>query len=88
MISSFLNSLCLCFGLSEYGKPPTLLKPRPGIEIKRIKENKIVIETELNDDSVNIILKMFTPAEILAAIKEKKSFKIDLTTVITGVTVA
>jgi len=69
----------ICFGLHELGKPPTLISPRPRIEIKRINNKKEVIENERSDDSMNIILKTFSLEEILVAMYDKSiCLKLDL----------
>lgn len=70
----------ICFGLNESGKPPTLISPRPRIEIKRIKDGKEVIENEIRDDSMNIVLKYISHEEIFKAMYDKSiCLKIDLT---------
>lgn len=70
----------ICFGLHEIGKPPTLISPRPRIEVKRIKDGEQVIEDELYDDSMNVVLKNITHKEILKAMYDKDIIiKIDLT---------
>jgi len=69
----------ICFGLHEVGKPPTLIYPRPNIEIKRIKNGKVVTETQQRDDAMNVVLKMIPNEEILKAMFDKsKVIKIDL----------
>jgi hypothetical protein len=70
----------ICFGLSEAGKPPTLISPRPQIKIKRIKEGKQVIENEQLDDSMNLVLQIIPHEEIFKAMYDKSiCFEIDLT---------
>jgi hypothetical protein len=74
----------ICFGLHEAGKPPTLIYPRPLIEVKRIRniENKQVevIESEQWDDSMNIVLSKIDFEDILKAMYDKSIiFKFDLT---------
>lgn len=54
----------ICFGLREVGKPPTLISPRPRIEVKRIKEGNVVIENEQHDDSMNVVLRSTSHNEI------------------------
>jgi hypothetical protein len=70
----------ICFGLYEAGKPPTLINPRPRIEVKRIKDGKEVIENEQFDDSMNIVLQDIPHEKIFKAMYEKSIvIKIDLT---------
>jgi hypothetical protein len=70
----------ICFGLNEYGKPPTLISPRPRIEVRRIKDGKEVIENEKYDDSMNVVLKEIPHEDILKAMYDKSVvIKIDLT---------
>lgn len=58
----------ILFGLSEYKKPPTLIKPRPRIEMTRIRNGESSIETENDsDNAMNIVLSKFTHTEILDA---------------------
>lgn len=72
----------IAFGLHEYGKPSTLITPRPSIEVKRIKNDMIVIENENYDDSMNIILKDVSNVDIFKAMYDKSIvLKIDLTIV-------
>lgn len=70
----------ICFGLHEAGKPPTLISPRPRIEVKRIKDGKEIIENELYDDSMNVVLKNIPHEEIYKAMYDKSIIiRIDLT---------
>ena len=70
----------ICFGLHEVGKPPTLISPRPRIEVKRIKNGKELIENEQYDDSMNVVLKDVPLEEIFKAMYDKSIvIKIDLT---------
>ena len=70
----------ICFGLHERGKPPTLISPRPRIEVKRIKDSKEVIENEQYDDSMNVVLKYIPHEEIFKAMYDKSIIiRIDLT---------
>jgi hypothetical protein len=70
----------ICFGLHEAGRPPTLISPRPRIRIKRINEGREVVETEIRDDSMNIVLKEFQHEEIYKAMYDKSIFiELDLT---------
>lgn len=61
----------ICFGLNEAEKPPTLISPRPRIEVKRIKDGKIVVENEQSDDSMNIVLKHIPHEEIFKAMFDR-----------------
>lgn len=70
----------ICFGLHEAGKPPTLIFPRPRIEVKRIKGGREVIENEQDDDSMNVVLKDIPHEEIFKAMYDREVvIKIDLT---------
>ena len=60
----------IVFGLSEQGKPPTLLYPRPTIAIKL---NNISTSIEANDDYMNRFLAAFNNHNILAVLKQKES---------------
>ena len=61
----------ICFGLREVGKPPTLISPRPRIEVKRIKDGKELVENEKYDDSMNVVLKDIPHEEIFKAMYDK-----------------
>ena len=70
----------IIFGLHEAKKPPTLIYPRPRIEIKRIKDGKIIIEGEYLDDSMNIVLNYVPHEEIFKAMYDNTIIlKVDLT---------
>lgn len=70
----------IIFGLNEAKKPPTLIYPRPKIEVKRIKDEREVIEREYLDDSMNIALNYISHEEIFKAMYDKNIIlKIDLT---------
>lgn len=70
----------ICFGLRQVGKPLTLISPRPRIEVKRIKDDKEVVENEQYDDSMNVVLKDIPHEEIFKAMYDKRIvIKIDLT---------
>lgn len=70
----------ICFGLHEQGKPTTLISPRPRIEIKRIKNQKVVIEDETFDNSMNVVLDKVSCDEIFKAMYDKSIIiKLDLT---------
>jgi hypothetical protein len=70
----------ICFGLNEAKKPPTLISPKPKIKVKRIKNDKIVIENEQYDDSMNVVLKDIPHEEIFKAMYDRSIIiKIDLT---------
>lgn len=53
----------IVFGLSEFGKPPTLISPRPKIRINRDG----VTLNQTMDDVMNIVLMNFTPERIYDA---------------------
>ena len=45
----------IVWGLSEYKKPPTLISPRPNIEVKRFVDiNKIIYDDNLNEKTIVI----------------------------------
>jgi len=67
------------FGLREAGKPPTLISPRPRIEVTRIKEGKEVVQNEQWDDSMNVALQYISHEKILKAMYDKSIvIRIDL----------
>ena len=61
----------ICFGLNEYGKPATLISPRPRIKVKRTVNGKQSIQNELFDDSMNIVLKNYSNEYIFNAMYDK-----------------
>lgn len=72
------------WGLREHGKPPTLIHPRPKIQVKRYKEfngeKHIIYEDESMDDSMNLCLSKENHKEILQNLNNKnKVYKYDLT---------
>lgn len=70
----------ICFGLHESNKPPTLISPRPRIEVKRMINGKEVIEDERYDNSMNIVLKEIDHYYIFKAMYDQSiCIKIDLT---------
>ena len=70
----------ISFGLNEYGKPATLINPRPWIELKRIKDGKVYFENEQFDNAMNVVLKMIPHEDIFTAMYDKTiCIKIDLT---------
>jgi hypothetical protein len=70
----------ICFGLNEFGKPPTLISPRPIIDVKRIRDGIEVFENEQYDDSMNVVLKDISHEEIFKAMYDHRIvIKIDLT---------
>lgn len=70
----------IIFGLHEAGKPPTLIHPRPKIEIKKIVKEQVRIMDETSDDSMNIVLSKIPFEDILKAMYDKSiCFKFDLT---------
>ncbi len=74
-----LRKVGFIIGLSEAGKPITLISPRPSICIKRIRDNRVVYENEQYDDSINIVLSSITNEKIIEAIQRGKILRIDLT---------
>jgi hypothetical protein len=69
----------ICFGRSEKGKPPTLISPRPRIEIKRFRNDREVTENEGRDDSMNHVLKEIPFDKIFEAMFDRSIiFKFDL----------
>lgn len=70
----------IIFGLNEFKKPPTLIYPRPRIEVKRIKDGKIIVEGEYLDDSMNIVLSCIPYEEVFKAMYDDTIvLKVDLT---------
>ena len=70
----------ICFGLHEVGRPPTLINPRPRIEIKRMKEGKVFIENEQMDSSMHVVLQHIDQEQIFKAMYDHSIIlKIDLT---------
>lgn len=75
----------ISFGLNEAGKPPTLIHPRPKIKVKKsvfidnIKHE--IIQTEFNDDAMNIVLSKIDFEQILKAMYDKSiCFDFDFST--------
>lgn len=62
------NKRKICWGLSEKGKPPTLIYPRPNIQIKR--NNSYTINH--SDDYMNIVLQTTPHEKILEAMFDNK----------------
>lgn len=72
----------ICFGLHEVRKPPTLIFPRPRIEVKRIRDEEIKFKQVdyASDDNINVALKHIPHEEILKAMFDDSiALKIDLT---------
>jgi hypothetical protein len=70
----------IIFGLHEKDRPPTLIYPRPRIKVTRTKEDKLIIEDEQYDDSMNIVLQKENFNQILKAMYNKSiCFEYDLT---------
>lgn len=72
------------YGLNEVGKPPTLIHPRPRIKVRRFRTydevERIVIENEIHDDSMNIVMQQVHYNEIFNAMYNKMiCFEYDLT---------
>lgn len=61
----------ICFGLNEAGKPPTLISPRPRIEVKKLVNGEQVIENELLDDSMNVALSQLPAKEVYEALLDR-----------------
>ena len=59
------------YGLSEYGKPPTLIEPRPCIELKMLEEGKYYIMNEQSDDAVNRCLREEPVEEVYKAMFDR-----------------
>lgn len=75
----------IIWGLSQYGKPPTIIYPRPKINVKKHREfngTKIMfIENESMDDSMNLLLEKVNHEKIFKAMFDKSIiFNFDLTT--------
>lgn len=60
------------FGLHEKGKPPTLIYPRPRINLRVIHNDRVFILDEQFDDIMNRALDEFTMDEIYAAMLDKE----------------
>lgn len=74
----------IAFGLSQKGKPTTLISPRPNIRVKRYRtideQEKKVIENETYDDSMNLVLSKINFEDIYKAIYNNSiCFNFDLT---------
>lgn len=70
----------ICFGLHERDKPPTLIYPRPIIKVKRIIDDKLIIQDQCYDDSMNVVLRIIPSDKILEAMYDNDIvFEIDLT---------
>jgi hypothetical protein len=74
----------IIYGLSEKDKPSTLISPRPRILVKRFRtyneQQYKVIESEKNDDSMNIVISKINFEDIYKAMYDKSIvFKFDLT---------
>jgi hypothetical protein len=74
----------ITYGLNEVGKHPTLINPRPRIKVRRFRTydnvERIVIENEIHDDSMNIVLQQVDYKEIYNAMYNRIiCFEYDLT---------
>ena len=70
----------IAFGLNEANKPPTLLYPRPRIEIKRMLDGVIVCEDQCKDDNMNLVLMAMPFEQIFEAMFDRSILiQIDLT---------
>jgi hypothetical protein len=75
----------IIWGFLEHGKPPTLIHPRPKINVKRFREfngkKYLVNENESTDDSMNLCLSKENHNDILNALNDDTIlYKYDLTT--------
>ena len=62
----------IIWGLNEAKKPPTLIHPRPKINVKTYKDNKLINRiNELCDDAMNECLRNETPEDIFKAMFNK-----------------
>jgi len=71
------------YGLHEFKKPPTLISPRPRIQVyKTIVVDSIkkdIVINEIEDDAMNIVLKEIEHEQIFKAIQDKSvCFEFDL----------
>jgi hypothetical protein len=66
------NIPIITFGLSEVHKKPTLISPRPIINVTRINETSSIIQNEFYDNSVNLVLMNEKPELILASLWDKR----------------
>lgn len=61
----------IIFGLNEYGKPATLIYPRPRIEISRLINGCRYVLKEEHDDNMNYVLMNYSFEEIFTALYDK-----------------
>jgi hypothetical protein len=59
------------YGLNEYGKPPTLVSPRPNIRHITLSDNYWIVRSEQEDDFMNIVLNRHTPQEVFEAMFDR-----------------
>jgi len=65
----------IIWGLHEYKKPPTLIRPRPKIIMNQLNhKGEQTIITEQMDDAMNIVLKKETAQDIFDAIFDGRQF--------------
>lgn len=70
----------ICWGLSEFRKPPTLISPRPRINLIMMFQGKRVMFSEVVDDAMNICIKREKPEDIYKAMFDDSIvFQYDLT---------
>lgn len=61
----------IIWGLSEAGKPPTLISPRPKI-LKTFKSSRgSYTKSEIHDDLMNEVLKTFSHEDIFEALQNR-----------------
>ena len=70
----------IIFGLNEIHHPPTLIYPRPNINVKRLHNENIVLEHEQFDRNMDVVLQNVDYEEIFKAMFDKSIvFEFDLT---------
>jgi hypothetical protein len=70
----------IVFGLSSGDRPPTLIYPRPRIEVKRKQGDGVYIYDEQWDDNMNVAFQEKTNEEIFEAMYDSSiCWKFDLT---------
>ena len=70
----------IIFGLREYNKPPTLIYPRPRIEVTKMIDGENRTVDNSYDDSMNLVLLKEEPDKIFEALYNREIvFEYDLT---------